>query len=166
MNIHTLMTQFAQFEHAKIGRGPKHPTEPNVSLHTEVNTFLESYPFLRNDTGYIDFLECYAGASIFNQNSPFTVDILGFAGNSISTHMFEMEESVIDEEGFLMFGYLMLDDKSLGQHQISFGFDATHHRLPGVYQYVSQVDAQWDWYCATFLEWLDKLLHQCKQFGG
>jgi hypothetical protein len=162
MDIHPLMQQFALFEGARVGRGPNHPTAPNLTIVDEVAAFLERYSFVQRDQGYVAFLESYAGASVLQAGTHVTVDILGFAGASICSHMFELEEDIIDEAGYFMYGYIILDNKPLGSKQISFGFDATQERQHGIYRYAYIGDGaaqkQWHWYCADFLEWLTRLI--------
>lgn len=158
MNIHSLMHQFAQFQGAQVGRGPNHPIKPNLALAEEIATFFKRYPFLQRDPGYVDFQECYAGASVImlsDNNRTVDIDIFGFL--DVSTHMTEYEDSIVDEDGYLVFSYILFDEQ-----QCSFSFHAHRDRRSGVYRTIvrKNLDRQTSWYCATFLEWLERLIQQ------
>lgn len=43
-------------------------------------------------------------------------------------------------------------------HHIGFAFDATRERSWGVYRCVVGADTEYQWYCQTFLEWLERLV--------
>jgi hypothetical protein len=154
MNIHSLMHQFAQFDGAQVGHGPKHPTEPNLTLTEEIATFFNHYSFLQHDQGYVDFQEYYAGASVIilsDNNLTVDIDIFGFL--DVSTHMTKYEDPIVDEDGHLVFSYILFNKK-----QFSFSFNT--NREWGVYRTVvwENLDRQTSWYCATFLEWLERLI--------
>jgi hypothetical protein len=63
-NINNLVSQFLSLGHAEVGHGPSHPTHPNPALAPLISSFLEQYPLLRKDRGYVEFLDIYAGAHI------------------------------------------------------------------------------------------------------
>src|SRR5260221_13257818 len=101
MDIQTLINQFVNLGHAQVGRGPKYPAEPATHLLPEIDSFLDSYSFLKQDKGYVDFLEFYAGASVFWPNGELIIDIFGFT--KVSSHLLNLEGPVVDEDGYLMF---------------------------------------------------------------
>lgn len=150
------MAQFAQFKGAQVGYGPCHPTHPNLSIAGDIASFVEHYSFLQHDTDYISFLEIFAGARILSPQSSWMVDILGFA--DVCALMTAPEGEIVDEEGVLLFSYIVLEERPAGSQQISFGFDATQQRRPGVYRTMAEYAYQWQWYCPSFLIWLERLI--------
>lgn len=154
MDIHTLIKRFAQLEGAGVGFGPKHPVSPNLSISNEVEDFLREFSFLRQDQGYVDFLEYYAGAHYMPSDDSVTIDIFGFTDQS--SHIIDLEGDIIDERGFLVFcagnivEHLIKGRKTRPQ---GFAFDATGNRMRGVYDGLEGIQ-----YCKTFLEWLNALI--------
>lgn len=161
LNIHSLMKEFSRLEGAEIGRGPKHPSSPDPSLAPEIEEFLNQYPFLRQDRGYVDFLECYAGAWVMWPNLDFVVDLFGFA--NVSTHIVKEDGYVVDPTGFLKFcDGLVRIHKGVGHEGVlgqGFAFDATGKRRWGVYRSITdEVESDKYWYCETFLQALAALI--------
>lgn len=158
MDLHVLMKDFALFEGAQVGHGPRHPTHPQGTMSQDIARFLDTFSFLRQDTGYTQFLETYAGASIFKKDRLWMVDILGFAGGDVCSSITDMEGDIVDECGFLMYSYIIIETRPLGSRQISFGFDATQQHRKGVYRVFADNPTAWHWYCPSFLIWLDHLI--------
>ena len=153
MDIHSLMNRFALLKGADVGRGPRHPTTPVPALAKEIKDFFQIYPFLRNDQGYVDFIECYAGAGI-SREPELIVDIYGFISGG--THIVKEDGIRLDERGYFAFCTTYLDD--LGE--VGFAFDATGERTSGIYRWIVDEHLQGDysWYCPNFLEWLERLI--------
>jgi hypothetical protein len=155
MDIHTVMARFAELEGAVVGVGPRKSSHPNTEIQGKIDFFLNSYPFLHQDRGYIDFLEFYAGAHVLRGDYEVAIDIFGFL--DISTHMLDYEDPIVDEDGFLTFSLAILQEN----RHLAFGFDATQHRTWGVYRaVVDENGASYVWYCDTFLEWLNQIVQK------
>lgn len=163
MDVHALMREFAELDGAEVGQGPKHPIEPNLALTDVVTGFLKEHTFLKQDRGYVDFLECYAGAWVMWPNDDLVIDLFGFT--EVSRNIANPDEGeVVDTDGFLVFcdGLVRLQDDLgfstvLGQ---AFAFDATGKRKWGVYRYIIDDSGKTDkyWYCETFLRMLEALI--------
>ena len=161
MSIHALIARLPELGSASIGYGPKHPQHPQPDLAPMLDEFLTTYPFLRWDQGYINYLETYAGAAVRKDDDSVMLDIFGFT--SESTHFHELDAldlPAIDEKGFFTFcdGYFRLDDD---QHLLGACFDATGTRRAGIYRVKarhegppSQENVEIYYYCTTFDEWL------------
>lgn len=163
LNIHSLMKEFSKLEGAEIGRGPKHPSSPDPNLAQETEAFLNEYPFLRQDQGYVDFLESYAGAWVMWPNNELIIDLFGFT--EVSRNIANPDNvCVVDENGFLIVydGMVRLVDGGFREGVIGqgFAFDATGERKWGIYRYVfvSGVEVARYWYCETFLQALAALI--------
>ncbi len=163
-DIDVLMKRFADLGNGEIGRGPRHPIAPNAALAPLVEAFLKDYPELRQDKGYVDFLEKYGGASILWPHGDLLVDIFGFSGTS--TNLLEFYGQIVDKQGYLWFcsevirvrpGY----DTRLTTRGLQFAFDHTHQRRWGIYRGIDNEDStqrNFEWYCDTFLDWLNLLI--------
>lgn len=175
MDIHDLVIKFIRLGGTEVGRGPGHPTNPDSDkeLKIDINEFFKLYPFLRKDPSYVDFIECYAGASLSWDNPAFMyqdliIDIYGFTW-VISTDFREHGEenwgdSFLDEQGFFIFSSLLIrtgngDDREKDFSSIVFAFDSTLNRKPGVYGRLG-VDGEWRWLYGSFLEWFDQIIEK------
>ena len=168
VDLHSLMKRLAVSEHALLGTGPRHPVAPNPEIADEVERFLAQYPFLRQDQGYVDFLECYAGASFDCPDASLIVFIYGFL-DQVTRHFTKDEPfvgSAVDEErGFLVFAEMVfrpgkyrgvVDNVSYG-----YAFDMTETRRWGVYHDISSKDytsSKYEWHCESFLQLLEELV--------
>jgi hypothetical protein len=160
MDIHSLMQNFTELGYAAVGRGPKHPESPNLELQKEIDSFLEEYSFLRKDPGYIDFLEYYSGAMVDSPKEELVIEIFGFL-EEISFHLIKDGGEVIDDDGFYVFCISVvrvgegqdMENESIG---LAYRFDATGTQRWGVYR--SLEGGECEWYCDSFLEWLEKLI--------
>lgn len=156
MVLQELMQQFSTIEGAFIGQGSYHSSYPNQALLGEIDDFLQRFPFLRDDQGYIDFLSLYAGAGI-SQEPTLMVDICGFTTEGI--HIVKDDGEPLDKQGFFTFCLTYLDN----EREIDFSFDATGHRERGVYRAIadSRGTGDYAWFCPSFLIWLERLIqHQ------
>lgn len=134
-HLDALMDRFAQIRGARVGHGPDHPQLPDRSMEPRVDGFLQSYPMLRRDHDYVEFLEKYAGALIDNPDEGQLVDVFGF--DQVSTDMLDMEGPVVDENGFLVFAqciyHVVIDGKLEDMYEYDFAFDVSGERRFGVY---------------------------------
>jgi hypothetical protein len=131
-------------------------------LAQEIEAFLNEYPFLRQDQGYVDFLESYAGAWVAWPNNDLVIDLFGFT--QVSTHIVKEDGYIVDPTGFLTIcdGMVRLREGGFREGVIGqgFAFDATGERKWGIYRYVmiDGIEAAMDWYCETFLQALSALI--------
>ena len=132
-----------------------------------IEEFLATYPFLRGDQGYINYLETYAGASVIDagEEDRVMLDIAGFTQVSTNLATWDFEVPVVDEEGYYSFasGVYTLSDRGMHYDGISIGgcFDSTGTRKWGVYRSVqgsTPEEFTRYWYCDTFEEWLWAIL--------
>ena len=160
------MQRFAQLPNARVGQGPKLWPYPNPALQKEIDDFLNQYPFLRQDQGYVDFMEYYAGASIYPSDDDeavnddeLVIDLFGF-NDGIALHIVKDEGQIVGKDGFLCFCSTETWDEKVDPDFIietEFLFDATQKRKPGIYLR-SSVRPEAEWFCETFLEWLELLI--------
>lgn len=160
MNIHSLMNQFAKFDFALVGKGPKNPECSVPDLQKEIENFLSQYSFLQKDQDYVDFLKYYAGAMLDLPDGSLIVDIFGFNEN-ISMHLTRDESPVIDRHGYYTFCNSIVEkesNKSITDNFLSMGysFDATDTKKWGVYRIVG--NGEHEWYCSDFISWLEILV--------
>jgi hypothetical protein len=135
MEIDDLMRRFAELPGATVGHGPQHPRNPEPRLTEEVEHFLQMYPALGRDAGYVGFLYRYAGAGIDNEERYEIVDVFGFT--DASGHICELEGPVVDNQGFLVFAQVIRhtieDGRLLDTEEYDYAFDVQGNREPGVY---------------------------------
>lgn len=162
MDIHSLMKKFSNLGYASIGRGPKNTESPRSELQQEIDNFLDEHPYLRNDSGYVDFLEYYSGARVDFPEGELVIDIFGFL-EEIGFHLIKdrFGESDIDEQGYFMFCTTVVQvakdsDPNNEELGLDYAFDATGKRTWGIYRVINY--GEYEWYCSSFLEWLEKLI--------
>jgi hypothetical protein len=162
-HIDDAMARFAVLDGSSVGRGPRHPTEPNPEPGLRIEQFLSAYPALRNDAGYVQFLEKYAGASIENEDGSQIVDILGFT--EASTDIDEADGPVVDSDGFLMVAeaiYHVRDgNRTRETVQHAFAYDVTGDRPGGIYHSLvstQQLQPSFAHAFDTFEAWLDDVI--------
>lgn len=165
MNIDEVVSRLEHIPGARAGRGPRHPESPALFLEDQLVQFLDTYPVLHHDAGYIEFLEKYAGAMIKNSDETQIVDLLGFS--DVSTGMLEMDGPVVDENGFLLFAqcvfHIIVEGRLVDMYEYDFAFDASGGRRPGVYRCSTTLRSQGEpylWYADGFCSWLVELVDQ------
>lgn len=156
-SIDHLVDRLSRLSGATIGRGPDHPREPDPSIADRVTNFLDRYPALGRDTGYVTFMWKYAGASVYPPDESMFASILGFADGETNIED-DLEGPVIDDDGFLFFadwGYHTDLDGRLDSHGHSFLFDVSDSRRPGIHRYSwSSEVTERTWYAEDFGTWL------------
>jgi hypothetical protein len=148
------------------GFGPKHPETANITLQPMLEEIYKRFPFLQQDAGYCEFLECYGGLSYSQEKDLLSLDIFGIS-NEVSTHLLYGPGEAVTSDGVLTFCSVSLvrdpfsprPDEMQG---IGFGFDATGERRQGVYQCFDS--APYYYYCSNFLEWLNCFIRNNGQF--
>ena len=124
-----------------------------VKKNTE--EFLEEYPFLKKDPGYIEFLTKYSGCFFFRKKDGFAIDVFGLAPRC-TLHW--MGNDRIDiEPGFLLFSYIYR--RAYFNMQIDYGFDMTGKRKWGVYAHYCYSDnKEFEHQFSSFAEWLEEVV--------
>jgi hypothetical protein len=170
VDLNGLIARFAHLSpHAKIGRGPQHPTVPVASLAEITERWLRLHPFLKLYSGYVEFLERYSGAQVFDKERNIGIAILGFsgAGNELCGDYcpFAEDEPHIRKDGMYQFALLIFyagDARTMETYcLVPFGFDATGSRRLGVYQGLfsrETMTTDWRWCCESFAEWLGQVI--------
>jgi hypothetical protein len=163
MEIDELMTRFGRLPRARVGRGPLHPTAPDPSIAPRIDEFFRTYPMAARDSGYVEFQERYAGASIEDPDEDQIDDIFGFT--DASTDLIDMDGPIVDEDGFLVFAqcifHVVSDGKLVDMYEYDFAFDTTGDRDKGVYRSYATLRTHgrpFDWHTEDFLTWLDELV--------
>ena len=163
MGIAEVVARFVEIPGAVVGRGPAHSDSPDYGVGAEVGTFLDSYPALRRDRGYVEFLELYSGARIEPGDGSIAANILGFG--DVSINMTELDAPVV-EDGFIVFAICVYHDHRDGQldsYEYDFAFDVSGDRKPGVYRCFAAAQALEEpmtWYVENFTEWLTGLVEK------
>lgn len=145
------------------GQGPKHPTHPNPELQEALDEFIQAYPSILEDEGYICFLKKYAGAYAENADATRIVDVFGFGGTA--TDIADPEALQVDENGYLVFAQCIYseiaDGKLVDSYEHDFAFSVTGDRPKGVYRASSTLRdprQTFSFYVGDFCQWLQKLI--------
>lgn len=96
MNIHEVVSQFQKIDHSIVGNGPKHPVSPNSEFSDDVEKFFNLYPKLKQDKGYVEFLEVYGGAAIVYPEYEFVLAIYGLTLDVVFNVLYP-DESLVEE---------------------------------------------------------------------
>lgn len=130
-----VIAQFERVPGARVGHGPRHLLEPNPESAPRLREFLDAYPALVADAGYVEFLEKYAGASIQNAALTQLIDLPGFS--DASPDILEMDGPMVDDDGFLVVAQAVYhvdeDGRAVDTLQHDIAFDTTGRREPGLY---------------------------------
>jgi hypothetical protein len=132
------------------------PESSTSTAEFDVTGFLDMYPFVKRDQGYVDFLSHYGGALVGDEYDTISLGIYGFS-DEFGPYL--LEPPVIDDEGFFTFADLLVtieteegDEEEVG---MAFSFDATGMRRWGVYRrFIDESDY---WYAHTFVELLENI---------
>jgi hypothetical protein len=127
-------------------------------LQTAVDALLASYPCLERDDGYVAFLRRYGGALLVRDDG-LLLSLFGFS-HDIGMHLVEGPGDMVSD-GCLIIGDMIVprvpsDPRDTAA--VGFGFDVTGERRWGVYRIID--GGAPSWYCATFLEWLTRLVER------
>ena len=102
MDIDELVARFAALPGAAVGAGPRHPVDPDPTLAPRITGFLDAYPQLNRDAGYVEFLWKYAGLARRGDDDRQLFDVFGFSPVTADI-VADFDADVVDEEGFLYF---------------------------------------------------------------
>ncbi len=162
MHLHDLVRQLGELGVVETGHGPRHPVHPSDVHAAEIAAFLDRYPLVRRDPGYVDFLEAYAGLLLWREQDFLSLSIYGFDPD-VSLHLTEGEGDTVTEDRFLTFADAAVPAElgtfSPGDPQgAAFGFDASGERPWGVYRCLG--DTPYELFCPDFITWLSTLVEQ------
>lgn len=169
MIIQQLIERLSHLGYVETGMGPQHPSSPILQIEPEINNFLEHYPTLARDEGYVNFLEIYAGLGFEAYAGELILNIFGF-DPAVALHILEGEGEVVDEQGFLTFASLTVP--SVGKYKVAnqeyvgigFAFDTTSNRQPGVYR--GTPETGYLYYRPSFLDWWAAMNNEIEAFGS
>jgi hypothetical protein len=168
MQLEHLAERLSALPGAVVGCGPKHPSQPDVSIAPRIEWLLENYPGLRRYQSYIDFLEMYAGACVESKRKDDLVSIFGFRDEFFNI---DTEDGEIETDGRILFAMCIYfrdreDGKDrLDTYQYNFYWDTSGVRRPGIYEedYYSFSSAATEppsWYADDFRDWLAELIEK------
>lgn len=165
MNIHKLINRFTQAGPTTIGNGPRHPISPNPKSLPDIREYFATYPMLRQDQGYVDFLECYSAATADGWlDEKVFIHIYGFDTN-ITVHLNATAEVPPDKKlGFMPIAYLQIIKKTQRfDDGYIYNYDITGKRPFGIYQRIDSTELElesndYEWYCDSFLGWLEDII--------
>lgn len=172
-DIHDLIARFSRLDFSLIGRGPKHPTKPMVSLQSEIDDLFSRYLLLKQDAAYLEFMETYAGAAIHygeNLAEQWDLSIYGFYIGWIpfAWEIDAQKEKLIDTAGFFTFAHGSYFCPGKRHYLYRYAFHMTGDRKPGVYWRKfdwsecpdDAVRKSWYWIGEGFTEWLTGIVEK------
>lgn len=141
IDIDSFMIRFAALPDARVGAGPRHPTNPDPALEERVARLFAEVPALTRDQGFVDFMWRYAGASRGNPNGSDVFEIFGFSA-AASTYD-EFEEPLIGDDGSFMFAEAIHEKpgEPLDVYTVGFAFNVDPGRQWAVYRAVQEKGA-------------------------
>jgi hypothetical protein len=135
-------------------------------LQKEIDEFLQKNQILRNDQGYVDFLETYSAASVDWPNEMLIIQIYGFSPE-ITIEVAHPDEALVDKDGFFRFAEIILKtgDTKKDFVGLSYAYDTTGKRPYGVYQSTLPYGADfrtipYKSYGNSFLAWLKDVIEK------
>jgi hypothetical protein len=163
MNLQEIVKKLSLFEYSLVHGGPRHPEYPNPSFADQIAQVFEAYPKLRKYHDFVDFLEMYVGAIIIYPDNSVDAAINGVW--DYTEHL--LEDTALEENKYMRFASIMLHPSAEGQIRgIHFAFDISDAGQ-GIYRSANYNDAKaqfgmrrtpYEWYCDTFIEWLEKFV--------
>jgi hypothetical protein len=136
----------------------------DAKLQDDVTALLDAYPFLGRDEGWVAFLRRYGGALLVREDG-LLLSLFGFS-EDIGMHIVKGPGDPIYDGIFVFCDgsvprviHGRVDAETAAESvAVGFGFDATGERSPGVYRLIDGRNPTW--YCATFCDWLRKVVAQ------
>lgn len=164
VDLHKLIEEFSKLENAVVGHGPKHPERLDRKIAKQLSDFLIKYPAFAEDKGIVEYFEYYGAIGIHPPNPPFdklTVITYGF-DEEITMSIAHPDES-LEDNGFYRFAEVIVVSSEYESTDAEYAINIEHSDKKGIYHRVSSGDfdsrkVAYTPYCATFLDWLDKLI--------
>ncbi|MFE6104697.1 hypothetical protein ACFVQ4_32715 [Streptomyces laurentii] len=169
MRIDELVARLELLPGAQIGCGPRHPICPRIEVAPQTAAFLESYPFAREDRGYVEFLERFSGATVNDPEKDIGIDIMGFDPRMLN--LVETEGPIVDANGYLliaMCSYGEVSDGRLDTWEYDFALDSTGTRKKGIYCLTAlsgETLTEFEWHRGSFEEWIAELVEQAGKYA-
>jgi hypothetical protein len=162
--LHTLMQRFAALEGARVGYGPKHPTDPDPTIAEQLEAFVGRHPFLRDNRAYLAFLECYGGASVIRRDETDFIDISGFHGFGLDL---EDDAPPAYQRGWFTFsvfseGY----DAGTGKRGTDGQFDFKVESWAVYLRLCGERVSRRKWFASDFLTWLESMVRHGGSVAG
>jgi hypothetical protein len=157
-NIDALVARFAALPGARVGFGPRHPTNPDPALADKVARLFDEIPALTRDRDYVNFMWRYAGISRRNGDDTDFFDIFGFS--SAAVNFDEFEEPLIEDDGSFMFAEAVVHEgfpQRLDTYTVGFAFNVDPDREWAVYRATQQTygpEERFSRYLNSFLDFL------------
>lgn len=123
------------------------------SKKNEIDSFIDKYPFLKNNTVYIDFLLTYSGLSYFDDKTDEDFTLYGFNDSGITFNDKEFfSEPFLDSKGYFLFGHLSQPSRN---KFYDFVFNIIKE---GIYvkESIEEKSINYRFLCKTFEEFLSK----------
>ncbi|MEV6439226.1 hypothetical protein [Streptomyces anulatus] len=168
MMIDDLIERLRLLPGAQIGCGPRHKITPQTEQATTISEFLESHTFMRQDHGYVDFLERFSGVIVDNPEEDIGIDIMGF--DPRVANLAETEGPLVDSNGYALIAMCSYGEVRSGKlvtWEYDFAFDATGLRKRGIYRLTAlggEVVKGFEWHVRSFEEWLAELVERSGQY--
>jgi hypothetical protein len=157
MTLEELIDRLRRFGDVELGHGPRHPAAPDPALAPEIDAFLDRYPVLRRDPGYVAFLERYSGLYLSRDEDALALSIFGF-DTDVALHIVEGEGDLLIAD-FLPFAHAVVPLRagSFNPHDpgVAYAFDIGGSLPAGVYRNVK--DHEFELCAPSFLDWLEQL---------
>jgi hypothetical protein len=166
--LREMMARFLTIGEAFAGHGPGHPDAPNNDSYTRIQVFLKRHPRLLRDSGYIEFLWNYCGASLYypaemEGAEQWVACLPGLIQGDRHFIPFTEEGYGVDPEGFLIVAQLF---HQVAKLELQFGYFVSGEDRPGLYrntyrgpvQESDRREAARCRYCDSFAEWLGRFL--------
>jgi hypothetical protein len=155
MTLDELVNDLSSLPHAEVGLGPHHSREPNSALEAEFSDVCLRFPFLCEAyPDYVAFLDRYGGGDISLRGGADT--ILWIYGLGQWNDLFATPLTADEFYCFALWRNPSNDDD-----EVSYAFNARRGREMGVYETRNAVS--FEYYCGSFVEWLERIIARAKK---
>jgi hypothetical protein len=134
--------------------------EADAKFEKELERLLGRYPFVRQAPDWLAFLTRYGGGTLTRDDDMLSLGLYGFSHDA-TLHILDGAGEPVDY-GCLYFCDVVLPREPVKGYtdetiSLGFGFEASGERSWGVYRIR---DGNSEWYCETFLEWLERFVEK------
>lgn len=166
------MQRLSTLGNAQIGKGPRHPSCPELSLVPALEELVSEYPFLAWDEGYFSFLCRYDDSGIYEPERNLMISIAGLSHLTID--IVGNGYPLVTRDGFFEFGDTEFTSGTIRDRKtaitVGFAFDTTGSLQRGVYKDVYDRRQPgrkpgYEWTCLNFVEWLSRMIDAKGQWG-